>query len=273
MLNAQSLLKNIYLERKKRNPSYSLSALARDLGLSVSFLSRLVHGQRPLTPALATQLAPLLKLSKTETEQLISECAIKQSKSKKLAEKSIQAKAKQGFGLPSSIEVEQFRAISEWYHFAILSLTRVKGFQSDPKWIAGRLGISLIQTKDAIDRLLLLGLLESNQNQLKPTHKSLFVKTDKSSRAIREYQFSMIEQARNELLKTDQESFSSRYIAGSAIALDSKKIETFKERLKAFQLELADLAADQHCDSVYHLNLQFFKITKNQTPTSQENES
>ncbi|MGK5084878.1 DUF4423 domain-containing protein [Bdellovibrionota bacterium FG-1] len=36
---------------------------------------------------------------------------------------------------------DQFHAVAEWTHFAILSLIKLPGFQEDPEWIAGRLGI------------------------------------------------------------------------------------------------------------------------------------
>jgi uncharacterized protein (TIGR02147 family) len=257
-----SFLKDIYLERKRKNPRYSLSALARDLGLSVSFVSRLVHGQRPLTPALAAQLGPILKLSPKTTQSLIESTVQSRSKTKKLAQKLAKAQEQDQASQPKFLEVEQFRVVSEWYHLAILSLARLKDFESNPKWIAKRLGISLVQAKDAIERLQQLGLLVNSSGRLIPAQNGVFFQTKTSTRAIREYQFAMIEKARQELQKTDQTSFEQRYIAGSAIALPSSQLETFKKRLKEFQVEFARLAENEPADSVYHLNLQFFPLTQ-----------
>ena len=48
------------------------------------------------------------------------------------------------------LTLDHFSVISEWYHFAILSLAETQDFKSYPAWIAGRLGISQKDAKAAV---------------------------------------------------------------------------------------------------------------------------
>jgi hypothetical protein len=47
--------------------------------------------------------------------------------------------------------------ISDWYHFAILDLTRLDDFQPEPAWVSRKLGLTVSEVKIAVERLLRLG--------------------------------------------------------------------------------------------------------------------
>jgi hypothetical protein len=49
-----------------------------------------------------------------------------------------------------SLAIEEFQFISDWYHYAILEVTTLKGFQNEAEWIASHLGISVEQAKEKI---------------------------------------------------------------------------------------------------------------------------
>ena len=251
-------LQEYFIEKKQKNSQYSLSAFARDLGLSVSFVSRLLRGERPLTLKQVVQISTLLELSETETKRLIQTVSGK-SKNKRLIDK-IESKKKNNL-TPIKFEIERFKMISQWYHLAILSLIHVSDFQSSPAWIAKRLGITTIEAESAIQRLLKLGLIEKNNHVLSRAKGSIFVKTKQSEAAVREFHSQMIDKAKDALKKTEQEAFEARYIAGSTIAIDRAKLPELKERLQKFQIEIAELAKSNQYTDVYHLNLHLFPIT------------
>jgi len=257
-----AFLRDQFIEKKRKNAKYSISAFARDLGLSVSFLSRLLRGERPLTVKQAVQIAALMGLDSAQTDRLVHS-AIKRSspKNRKLAQKLRDPSESDERLSPTYFEVERFKAISQWYHLAILSLTFVEDFQSSTAWIAKRLGISKIEAQDAVDRLFELGLLEVQGKRWVQSSKNLFIKTQKSELAVREFQLQMIDKSKEALKQTEQEAFDARYIAGSTLAVDRKKIPLLRERIQKFQLEIAELAKSETYTDVYHLNLHLFPIT------------
>ena len=71
---------------------------------------------------------------------------------------------------PKDLSLDLFRCISDWHHYAILELTFVEGFDSDPKWLASQLGISNAEALYAVDRLLQVRTSWNGgmENSLKP---------------------------------------------------------------------------------------------------------
>ena len=58
------------------------------------------------------------------------------------------------------LDLDHFRMISDWYHFAIRSLSETRGYRHDPAWISKRLGIPPQEARSALERLARLGLME-----------------------------------------------------------------------------------------------------------------
>lgn len=67
ILHLNTLMKS----RQARNPRYSLGALARDLEISQSHLSRILLNQRRITPATALKLVLQLNLEREELLNLL----------------------------------------------------------------------------------------------------------------------------------------------------------------------------------------------------------
>ena len=168
-------------------------------------------------------------------------------------------------------EVERFKSISQWYHLAILNLTFVKGFKSEPQWIANRLGISTLEASEAVDRLLHLGLLRRDEaGALKKTAENLYIKTIRSESALRKFHAEMIEKAKNELKKIDDEAFQSRLINGVTFACAPEHIETIKEMIHEFQDRILAFTKPGPHQEIYQFNSQLFSLTQN--PATSEGE-
>lgn len=60
-----------YTLRRTRNPSYSLRAFARDIGIGSGRLSELLSGKRRFTPRSIERISRALKLSQEEFEDLV----------------------------------------------------------------------------------------------------------------------------------------------------------------------------------------------------------
>ena len=57
------------------------------------------------------------------------------------------------------VDLDTFAVISDWYHYAILSLLEVTDARLDPRWISKRLGINRLEARLAIERLKRLSLI------------------------------------------------------------------------------------------------------------------
>lgn len=65
------LLNTLLKQRQAKNPHYSLSAMARDLAISQPQLSRIIKGDRRLTPACALKLGQQLQLNSEKLLELL----------------------------------------------------------------------------------------------------------------------------------------------------------------------------------------------------------
>lgn len=263
-------LANIFQNRKDRNPSYSMRAFARDLGVSTSLLSRVFSGTRPLSLKLALQISTAIDLQESETNALVLSVLESSAKSSKISKKLrtnlekklATANAVQSNPFYTTVDIEQFRAMASWYHLAILNLTAVEGFQSEPQWIAEQLGISSIEARSAIERLISIGLLVEIGSDLKRTKKSFYFKTQKSHLAIRKFHHEMIGKAQVTLDKTTDHQFQRRLINGITFTCASEHIELIKEKIDRLQDEILALTEKGKKEEVYQINVQFFPLTE-----------
>ncbi|MGK5087960.1 TIGR02147 family protein [Bdellovibrionota bacterium FG-2] len=257
-------LRGLFLERKQRNLAYSTRAFARDLGMSQALVSLVMNGKRPLTIKQAAQISVLFGFSKEQAESFIENTLLALPANAKMAKRLRQAKLKGENRAPvyKNYELERFKAIGQWYHLAILDLTTTKWFRSNLAWIARRLGISTIEARDAVTRLLDMGLLEQKDGNLHKTANKIYFATKRSEPAVRSFHQQMIGKALEQLQHTDDEAFDARQISSMTMAIPKSSLALAKERIQAFQKELATLLCVGDCDEVYQLNIQMFPLTK-----------
>src|SRR5690606_12528133 len=146
--------------RLGRNPRYSLRAFARDLGLGPTRLSEILSGKQGLSSLSAQKIAQKMGLSREESEIFVLQVESQHGRSA-LSREMAKEKLKKIALIPDrSLNPDLFHIIAEWYHLAILELTRLKGFQSNSNWIAERLNLSVMEVDLALKRLLSLNLLK-----------------------------------------------------------------------------------------------------------------
>lgn len=263
-------VREVFITRRERNSSYTMRAFARDLGVSCSLLSRVLSNTRPMTLKLAMQISSALALSDIETRAVLLSVLQASTKNSKISKKvraqfekdSEKNSTDSGVGFYTTLEIEQFKAMANWYHLAILNMTSLDHFKNDPVWIARQLGISTAEVIDAIDRLFSVGLLQEKEDKLQRTSKSLELKTHRSEFAVRKFHEQMILKAKTELLQTSASDFCSRLINGITFSCGEEHLEAIKDKINQFEDEVLKLASFGTQSSVYQLNVQFFPLTK-----------
>jgi uncharacterized protein (TIGR02147 family) len=157
------------------------------------------------------------------------------------------------------VSSDQFRLIAKWHHFAILSLIRTRGFRSDPDWIATRLGITPVQSREALERLSRLGLISSDSDGKIRRSKSKYRTTDDiASISLRQGHAENLELAKDSLVK---HSVDERDFTAATMSIDPKKLPEAKEKIRKFQDELAELLESGTQSEVYKVCIQLFPLT------------
>lgn len=226
-------------EAQIKSPSYSLRAFAKKLGVSVSTVSEIRSGRRRLTPELFDRMADGLFLKPEERARFSALASDDRAR--------------------VQIEHDQFEMISEWYHFAILSLVRLKDFRSDNAWIAKRLGISQAVAKSAVERLIRLELLRKNKGKFERTKNEVRTSDGIASLAVRKAHTENLELARRALeeLPVDERDFVFYTLPASP-----SKLAEARRRIRKSLDELNDFLESSPHEEVYRMCFQLFPLSK-----------
>lgn len=261
-MHFSTLLKDELSRRREQNPDYSARAMARDLGLSPGFFVQLLSGKRNLSQEKAHYVAEKMawpQALRIDFLNLVRAQAIKDPALKKIALKEV---SKQKVGRPrfSSVSIDQFKVIAEWYHFAIVELTLIPAFKSEPAWIARRLGLPLQTAKDAIQRLLKIGLLKQNSDGRLVKNATNYSVGDVPSQAIRSFHQQMLSKAAASLSRQDM---ATRDFSGITMVIDPKRIPKAKKMIAGFRRELMEYLEGGGSSRLYHFSLQLFSLEDN----------
>lgn len=254
-----------YNGKKASTPSYSHRVFARQAGLSSpSHLLMIIRGERNLSLKTIQKFAEGLNL--TPKERRYFELLVQYDQTEDL-----QLKAKHFAEIMSlkvttkglhSLEKERFDFLSKWYVVAIYVLVDLKSFQPDTAWIIKRLGgkITIRQAKEALDSLLALGLIETDEFRgYKQSAGAITVADDTKSMAVYNYHQSMMQLAAEALRSQD---LTTREMNGATITIPKDKLPELKDKIRAFRKEINQLASS-YADptEVYQLNIQLFSLT------------
>jgi len=237
--------------RCARNPQYSLRAFAKYLAIDHATISQLLRGKRPLTARTIARLGIRLGLDRPAIDRYVAHEACWGTAATTAASLS---------------EVQQLASdtatvISDWYHYAILELTRLHNFKPDTRWIARVLGITADEVNLALTRLTRLGLLEM-ADRTRWIDKSGDTTTSLAEFSRMAVQH-LSEQVRRLLLSALETVPAGRCEHSSTtLALSTARLPDVLERIARFRRELlALLEQDQIRDDVYQLEITFFPVT------------
>jgi uncharacterized protein (TIGR02147 family) len=243
----------LYLEqeltrRSAINPTYSLRAFARDLGVDSSFLSKLLSGKRSMTARTILALASRLAL----TEELVqSFVANSNGKRRRFPLSPLQIE------ILEEIENQKLMQLMEWYHFAVLELFHVIDFKADANWVAERLGISAQTAQQALNELIEAGIIVVNEDGTWKREKAHHVVSSKRFPRAHSVKKQIYEQA-IALLPEEGGDHSAVTVSVS----EGRLREAF-ERIKKFRRELSYfLSEPTEKENVYQLIISLFPVSK-----------
>jgi uncharacterized protein (TIGR02147 family) len=242
-------LQDELVHRCKKNPGYSLRSFARALQINHSSLSRLLSGQRKVSERMQRSLIARLG----HDPEVIRHFKQESTTNKRALEKA------RDF---NQMNRDAFAVISDWYHYAILELTLVSTFRSEPRWIAKSLGITVSEANAAIDRLIRLGMLQRNANgQLKnASGNNTNIEGEIRDAAKRKMQKQILEHA---LKALEEVSVDQRNQTSMTMAISTKRLPEAIEMISKFRRKIsAFLEQDPDRDEVYQLSISLFPTTK-----------
>ncbi len=226
-------LNDFFKSKRTRNSSFSIRAMARLFKTSPAQMSQILSGKRPLSQKFIASAWDRLDLPPVHTQVEFS-----------------------------TVEDQEFSLISDWHHFAILSLSKTSRNKADPRMIARLLGIDYFVAKASFDQLKKLNLITVKGDRFIQTTKPLHTKNDIPSLAVRQYHKQNLALAAEKL---DEVDVSQREFTSVTMAFNVSKLSAAKKLIRQFKDDLYELAGKGKCDEVYTFAAQLFPVTKIET--------
>ncbi len=260
-----SCLKKEFQNALRRNSAYTLSAFARDLGLSRGALSEIFSGKRSISYKTSQKIVSSFDWSFDKKLEFVFHAAkaTVESGTRRIHPeyKRILANKDSQLYDAKKIEQEAFVIISEWYHTAILEMTFTDRLaKKDTNKIAERLGISRILVEEALGRLLNLGLLVEEKGVLQKFYKNLALEDpNKTSEGLVKHQEQILQKA---LEKLNHSPIERRNNTGMAMAIDPRNIPKVKREIRLFMRKICEILESGDQKEVYQLNINLFSLEK-----------
>jgi uncharacterized protein (TIGR02147 family) len=137
------------------------------------------------------------------------------------------------------LTAQEFSYVSEWIHFAILSLMNTPNFRPHSAWIAERFGVSELEVERALERLLNIGLITKNEfGHIDRTSARTNTTDDVLNLSLQKAHMRDMEMARDKIITVpvEQRDFSFLIFNGNP-----KYMPQTKEILRRTQDELEEL--------------------------------
>jgi uncharacterized protein (TIGR02147 family) len=256
-LDGSRFLQHELTRRISANPRYSLRAFAKALRISPAMLSLVLARKQSLSQKSVDKISKVVPMSPGQLGHLYKMAQLKKHKGFKSFNLKDHENVKQ-------MTMEIFTVLSQWYHFAILSLLELGNSNIQPRWISKKLGISLTEAKLAINRLVSLGLITQTKGRWKQTSAPMRIGTELSTTAARQFQKQLLEKA---LFSLENDDLASRDITSMTFSMDPSHLNYASERITEFRRALtADLEKKGKPKAVYSLTIQLFPLTKESSP-------
>jgi uncharacterized protein (TIGR02147 family) len=258
---AHQILNKAFLAKKDKNPAYSQRALARDLGVSPVFVTKVLTGQKAAPSERFKEIFKVLDMDITLQSAFIKAAVLEALPSPELRKMATEALL-----ADSKIETyhrepaRKFGFLKQWYNVPILCYLTSETNDSSPEAIARYFGITLKEVEQALTNMEKEGLVVSkNGAWMKPSSHTYFP-TTKSHEDVREFHRQMIQKAFKELHKTSQEDFDQRLITGFSIAVNPEHVNKAKSLIADLLAEVTHVLNDGECSEVYQCNVQLFPL-------------
>ncbi|MGZ3769808.1 MAG: TIGR02147 family protein, partial [Bdellovibrio sp.] len=237
---------NQELERRLlKNSQYSLRSFARDLSITSSWLSEVLNGKKGISAKKSKELCYSLGLSATESKlfQLsVKSCHARKEKDRKEALLELK-NVNRAHGSSSKMQAEDFGALSDWYHLAILELTELDDCENRPEWFAKKLNLPVKIISEAVKHLIDQKQLKVVDGKLKASHAQTETTFDVPSETIKKYHRQILEKASHAI---QEQAVQQREFLNMTLAFNAEKTKEAKQALRKFQQEFAEKFYDEN---------------------------
>lgn len=266
-LDYREFLQDYYNLKKSSSPYFSLRVFSDKIGFKAKdFISRVMNGEKNLSPSSVSKIASGLNLSVRERSFFEALVFFNQAESTKERDNAF-AQIQQILKIVRFKEKQylmahyQYEVFSHWRHLVIRSLIGMFGFSGDYNSLAKQVRpkVTAEEAKKSVALLEKCNLIEKNSKGEYSLTKNAITTGNKTSKlALRGFHQHCLRLAIDSI---DYEEPSKRNISALTLGISKKSYNQIVEKINEFRKEIALIAEeDESADSVYQMNFQLFPV-------------
>jgi uncharacterized protein (TIGR02147 family) len=267
-LDYRLFLKDVFVEKKKDNPHFSIRMVARRLGCNPGFFNRVLSGQRNLSQQYVLKLGDILKL--TVKQKNYFDLLVHYTQSKKQVEKDHYFRQLDVFrsSKVKATGLAQHLMYSQWYYIVLREMLNAVPCRDYSDETCKRISplfepkVTSEQIKQAFATLDELGLLTRRTDGAFSAREQFITSgTDIPQVVINRVLMQFMDLAKYAI---DRFGRQERSLSTLTFSVSEKGYEKIRERLEQYRREILSLVNDEDepIDRVYHLNMHLFPVTK-----------
>lgn len=250
----------------------SLRQTATDSGLSVSYLSMVLAGDRNLSGRALEKFLPVLELTAPRVSYFKLLQTIGDSESHAERIEALDKLQKQsGYKKLNPKELEVYRYLSHWYYVAIREMVELPQFRLDPNWIQTHLNypVPLNEINEALKFLKEYNFIEElPENKARLAEKRVDCFEGIYKIALSNFYKEMFQLASQSIEKTPR---TKRNLGFETMAISAEDFDELKQILDDARKKVEALGTRvKNPDSIYHVSFAAFPIASAEEKNSKE---
>jgi uncharacterized protein (TIGR02147 family) len=267
-LNYHSFLEDFVATKKSEKEWFSIRYFAEKIGVDQANLVRVFQGKRHLSVAAVERMVAYLELDGRRADYL--RCLVTFNKCKTDAKARACFDKLMALVAPEAkvLEPRQYEFYRKWYHTAVYNLMDCYDFRGDFDALANQLNpvITTTQARESMELLLQLGVLQKRADgRFVQTHSIISSGDAWRSFAVHTFQEATLKLALHSL---ENHPRQVRDFSTMSMSIAEKDLEVIRELTREYRKSVLKVVQDSNpADSVYHLNIQLFPMSKVSTKT------
>ncbi len=263
--NSCEFLKYLYEQRKKANRAFSHRFIGLKIGFSAGYFSRILSGEKSLSPEMAEKFIGFFNLKSREANYFRNLVGFTQCSS--TDQKQIHYQKMLALRNSKTVQTEKlnYDFFAHWSHSAVFSLCRVESIADSADF--SEIGkkfmpkLSGEEIRKSLELLEKMGLIRKNEERIYEVVQSFLSSIGNDSMNIRNYLANSINGAVSalDLLNRDQREIQTMMITVSESGYQKirSKLETLRQEINEIVAE--DSGIDRICQANFHLFPRFTK--------------
>jgi uncharacterized protein (TIGR02147 family) len=238
-----TLLNQIYEEKKKVNPRFSIRSFARLIEVDQSLLTKVLKGQRSLSSENARRCLEILKADQV---------AVKLNPIKKIKKINFQ-----------KLNDSMFEMISDWEYFAVLEMFHLKDVTISEDFVSQKMGLTLERATQILKILLDTNFIKRSQNSyILSSGDTSWAPgiNERTSEAKKNLQKKLLQKS---IASLDADPLEIRDHSSVTLAIKKSELPLLKTTLKDVRRQLTEMFQKSgDFDEVYQITISLFPLTK-----------